>query len=216
MDSCIRAYSTVQQLLCHGSYCEHRLILSLARTLCRMLFTARPSARPLASNPWRDAVRSRNPSKSMLTHDAVATAVLHKHHLIIRVGAGLIQPIEFMTFNVEGEFLSLFVHGYKKAESRDSLVVANLALKQQPWVAIFCKDPPNPLNKMATREHEDERIRVKECFQGQHGFESQEECQWALKRPTNVEGFVSGKIWPLRGWKAPRMCARWKSNNWTR
>ena len=39
----------------------------------------------------RDAVRSRNPSKSTLSHDAVATAVLHKHHLIIRVGAGLIQ-----------------------------------------------------------------------------------------------------------------------------
>jgi len=42
-------------------------------------------------------------------------------------------------------------------------------------VAIFCKAPPNPLDKMATREHEDEMIRVKECLQGQHGFESQEE-----------------------------------------
>jgi len=39
----------------------------------------------------RDVVRSRNPSKSTLAHDAVATAVLHKHHPIIRVGAGLIQ-----------------------------------------------------------------------------------------------------------------------------
>ena len=27
----------------------------------------------------------------MLAHDAVAAVVLHKHHLIIRVGAGLIQ-----------------------------------------------------------------------------------------------------------------------------
>jgi len=50
---------------------------------------------------------------------------------------------------------------------------------------------------MATREHEDEMIRVKECLQGQHGFESQEECQWALKPPTNVEGLVSGKIWAI-------------------
>jgi len=83
------------------------------------------------------------------------------------------------------------------AESRDSLVVANLALKQQPWVAIFCKAPPNPLDKMATREHEFEIIRVEECLQGQHGFVSQEECQWALKPPTNVEGFVSGKIWAI-------------------
>ena len=38
-----------------------------------------------------DVVRSRNPSKSTLAHDAVATAVLHKHHPMIRVGAGLIQ-----------------------------------------------------------------------------------------------------------------------------
>ena len=87
--SCMRAYSTVQQLLCHGSYCD--LILSLARTSCRLLFTARPPACPLAGNPLRDTVRSRNPSQSTLAHDAVATAVLHKHHPIIRVGAGLIQ-----------------------------------------------------------------------------------------------------------------------------
>jgi len=87
MVSCMRAYSTVQQLLCHGGCCE--LILSLARTLCRLLFTARPTARSLAA--LRDVVRSRNPSKSTLAHDAVATAVLHKHHPIIRFGAGLIQ-----------------------------------------------------------------------------------------------------------------------------
>jgi len=85
----MRAYSTVQQLLCHGGYRE--LILSLARTLCRLSFTARPTVRPLAGNPLRDVVRSRNPFKSTLAHDAVATAVLHKHHPIIRVGAGLIQ-----------------------------------------------------------------------------------------------------------------------------
>jgi len=63
--------------------------LSLARTSCRLLFTVRPTARSLAA--LRDVVRSRNPSKSTLAHDAVAIAVLHKHHPIIRVGAGLIQ-----------------------------------------------------------------------------------------------------------------------------
>jgi len=94
-----------------------------------------------------------------------------------------------MTFNVESEFLSRFVHGYKTAESRDSLAVANLALKQQPWVAMFCKAPPNLLDKMATRQHEDEMIRVMEYLQ--------EECQWALKPPTDVEGFVRGKIWAI-------------------
>jgi hypothetical protein len=38
-----------------------------------------------------DAARFQNPSKSTLAHDAVAAAVLHKHHPIIRVGAGLIH-----------------------------------------------------------------------------------------------------------------------------
>ena len=89
MDSCMRAYSTVLQLLSHGGYCE--LILSLARTSCRLLFTDLPTARPVAGNPLRDVVRSRNPSKSKLVHDAVGTVVLYKHHLIIRVGAGLIH-----------------------------------------------------------------------------------------------------------------------------
>jgi len=88
MDSCMRAYSTVQELLYHGNYCE--LILNLARTSCRLLFTTRPTARPLGVNPLRD-VRSRNPSKSTLAHDTVGTAVLQKHHPIIRVGATLIQ-----------------------------------------------------------------------------------------------------------------------------
>jgi len=39
---CMCTYATVQQLLCHGSYCE--LILSLARTSCRLSFTVRPPA----------------------------------------------------------------------------------------------------------------------------------------------------------------------------
>jgi len=115
------------------------------------------------------------------------------HTAVQLVGGSAIYRIHGH-FNVESEFLSLFVHGYKKAESRDSLVVANQALKQQPWVAIFYKASPNPLDKMATREHEDEMIRVKECLKSQHSFEFREECQWALKPPANVEGFVSGKI----------------------
>ena len=38
---------------------------------------------------------------------------------------------------------------------------------------------------------------VKECLQGKHVFESQEQCQWALLPPTDVDGFVSGKIWAI-------------------
>jgi len=41
-----------------------------------------------------DAARSRNPSKSTLAHDAVATAVSHKHHSIFRIGAGLIHFVD--------------------------------------------------------------------------------------------------------------------------
>jgi len=89
------------------------------------------------------------------------------------------------------------VHGFKRAESQDDLVVANLVLRQQPWVAIYCKTPPNPLNKQATREHAEDMQYVKECLQGKHGFESQEQCQWALLLPTDVHGFVSGRIWAI-------------------
>jgi len=85
MRSCMRAYATVQKLLCHGSYCE--LILSLARASCRLSFAARsccPSccldqtrrltlfAQEIRSNPRWD-------------HDVVAAAMSHKHHSIIRV-----------------------------------------------------------------------------------------------------------------------------------
>ena len=50
MDSCMCTYATVQQLLCHGSYCEH--ILSPARTSCRLSFTAcPPAARPPSCCP---------------------------------------------------------------------------------------------------------------------------------------------------------------------
>jgi len=108
-----------------------------------------------------------------------------------------VEFVEFMTFNVESEFLCLFVHGFKSAESRDTLVVANLALRKRPWVAIFCKAPPNPLDKIATREHEMEMERVKQCLQGQHGFASQMECQWALVPPKDASGFVCGKIWAI-------------------
>jgi len=53
-NSCMRACATVQHLPCHGSYCE--LILSLARTSCRLSFppallplcrAGRPPASPL-------------------------------------------------------------------------------------------------------------------------------------------------------------------------
>jgi len=52
------------------------------------------------------------------------------------------------------------------------------------------------LDTKATREHEEEIVKVKEYLQGKHGFESQEdlECQRALLPPTDVDEFVSGKM----------------------
>ena len=52
-----------------------------------------PSCRPPAGNPLLDAVRFEDLSKFTLAHDAVAAAVLCKHHPIIRDGAGLIQLV---------------------------------------------------------------------------------------------------------------------------
>ena len=103
----------------------------------------------------------------------------------------------FHGFNIESEFLSLVLHGLKTAESRNNLIVANLVLRKQSWVAIFCKTPPNPLDKEATREHEHGMVKVVECLQGVHGFKTQADCQWALLPPSDVNGFVSGKIWAI-------------------
>jgi len=54
-------------------------------------------------NQSPNAVLSKNPSKSTLAHDAVTTAVSHKHHSIIRVGAGLIQLSMVRTRSVATE-----------------------------------------------------------------------------------------------------------------
>jgi len=86
------------------------------------------------------------------------------------------------------------MHGLKTAESRNNLIVANLKLRKQPWVAIFCKTPLNPLDKEAIREHEEEIVKVVECLQVVHGFKSTADCQGALLPPSDVNGFVSGKI----------------------
>ena len=96
---CMRAYATVQKLLCHGNYCE--LILSPVRASFKQPSAARPATGPTNSvahpsvrggaAPPPNDVRSRNHPKSTPAHDSVAAAVSHKHHSIIRVGAGLIQ-----------------------------------------------------------------------------------------------------------------------------
>ena len=76
-----------------------RTYLESCANIVQTVVSARPPApssrRPPSCWPVARPVRlrnpSRNPSKSTLAHDAVAAVVLHKHHLIIRVGAGLIK-----------------------------------------------------------------------------------------------------------------------------
>ena len=93
--STTRACAPVQRC---SSFLAMEATANLSRVLrehragCRF----RPPSCPFASRPpfcWPVArhVRLRNPIKSTLAHDAVSAVVLHKHHLIIRVGAGLIQ-----------------------------------------------------------------------------------------------------------------------------
>jgi len=94
---CKNAHGLVHAHLCNGA--KASLPWKLLRTYlesCASIVQAvvcRPLPPLLLSrlNPSPDAVRSRNPSKSTLVHDAVAAVVLHKHQTIIRVGAGLIQ-----------------------------------------------------------------------------------------------------------------------------
>ena len=72
-----------------------RTYLESCANIVQAVVSARPpapsSSRLPSSWPVALPVRLRNLSKSTLPHDAVAAVVLHKHHLIIRVGAGLIQ-----------------------------------------------------------------------------------------------------------------------------
>ena len=74
--------------------------------------------------------------------------------------------LEFWTFNMKFEFLSLFLHGFKTEESRHVLNVANLALKGMSWVAIYCKEHDLSLSVKGRKRHADEMKRVVECLQG--------------------------------------------------
>ena len=101
MHTCIYiSLQLVHARLCNGAAAS--LPWKLLRTYfesCANIVQAVVSAHPPApSSSWPPScwpvarhVRLRNPIRSTLAHDAVAAVVLHKHHLIIRVGAGLIQ-----------------------------------------------------------------------------------------------------------------------------
>jgi len=73
-------------------------------------------------NPSPDAVRSRNLSKSTLTREAVPAAVLHKHHSIIRIGAGLIQFVDHGAYpsqkSIFAIHLQCWVHRTRRPHTR--------------------------------------------------------------------------------------------------
>jgi hypothetical protein len=90
----------VHARLCNGAAASLpwkllRTYLESCANIVQAVVSAHPpapsSSRPPSCWPVARHVRLRNPIKSTLAHDAVAAVVLHKHHLIIRVGAGLIQ-----------------------------------------------------------------------------------------------------------------------------
>ena len=72
-----------------------RTYLESCTNIVQAVVSAHPpapsSSRQPSCSPVARHVRLRNPIKSTLSHDAVAAVMLHKHHLIIRAGAGLIQ-----------------------------------------------------------------------------------------------------------------------------
>ena len=101
MHTCIYIYpQLVHARLCNGAPTSLpwkilRTYLESCANIVQAVISARPPAPSSSRLPsyWPVArpVRLRNPSKSTQAHDAVAAVVFHKHHLIIRVGAGLIH-----------------------------------------------------------------------------------------------------------------------------
>ena len=87
--ACTRACAPMQRC---RKFFAMETIANLSRVLCEHRAGCRLPPTVLLSRRKQspDVVGSRNPSKSRLAHDAVAAAVSHKHHSIIRVGAGLI------------------------------------------------------------------------------------------------------------------------------
>jgi len=94
---CKNAYGLVHARICNRAECRSffamEVIVNLSWVLCehRAGCHLLPALLPARQNQSPDAVCLRNPFKSTLAHDTVAAAVLHKHHLIICVGAALIH-----------------------------------------------------------------------------------------------------------------------------
>ena len=82
-------------------------------------------------------VRLRNPIKSTLAHDAVAAVVLHKHHLIIRVGVGLIQFVYGSHSRLAAD-LTLDKNLFPLPFSRAFSCVCVSRVYERAYLAILC------------------------------------------------------------------------------
>jgi len=106
-----------------------------------------------------------------------------------------VKHLRLSTFNVAAEFLSLFIHGFKTGESRDTLIVANMAMHDQAWVAIFYKKAPGRSNIGA---HVHDLVSTRQILQDKHGFPDDAACTWALEPPTEpptgARGFETSMI----------------------
>jgi len=147
----VRAYETAQQLLCHGNYCKPILspvrasfqqpsavrpwpdeLLRLPKHHQLQAAVCRPP------RYWPDELRrppkyprqgsaaetmsAQTRPKFTPAHDSVAAAVSHKHHSIIRVGAGLIQFVHSRTCSsaanvIPNKFLFQPFHGSHSAQN---------------------------------------------------------------------------------------------------
>ena len=89
------AHALVHARLCHAAEASFpwKLLRNCLESCASIVqaVVCRPPCLLSRRNQSPNGVRSRNSSKSMLAHDAVAAAVSHKHDRIIRVGAGLIR-----------------------------------------------------------------------------------------------------------------------------
>jgi len=163
MRSCMRAHATVQKLLCHKTIANLSWVLCEHRAGCHLP----PALLPARRNQSPDAVRSRNPSKSTLAHDAVAAALSHKHHSIIRIGAGLIQFVYGSHSRLAADltldkvlFLPWFSRAFMK-KSRSPEVAAPSSSHSQHWkrrglpVSLVCFGPtwlmPSPVIRLGIR-----------------------------------------------------------------
>jgi len=129
--TCIRACAPMQR-------CRNFVAMEAIANLSWVLREHRAGCRLPPALLWSrrnqspDAFCSRNPSNSTLAHDAVAAAVSHQDHLIIRVGAGLI-------WLVNGSHTKLGHGAHPSKNSNFAIFRASFSLHHIIWTELNVK-----------------------------------------------------------------------------